>query len=156
MPTARFIGQPLRYYRREGSDYMKYGTLYYPSGALRFVGTYDETISFGEKSCLPIAGTKFREDGTRHMEGLFQRCGLYCGRIYYPSGKVKFVGIFNDKSGAITGRQPEDYYGPSYPVEGIFFAEGGQVLYNGKFKVVKFGGLNYPKVIVPEDYGSLN
>ena len=68
---------------------------------------------------------------------------------------MKFVGQFNDKHGEITGCKPEDYYGPSYPVEGTFYSEDGAVLYIGKFKVVKQGSLGYPKVIVPENFGSL-
>ena len=135
---------------------MKAGNLYYPSGALLFVGSYDET-SIGDDG-IPhrfYAGIEFYEDGTPHREGLFQLGGLYCGRIFYPSGKVKFVGQFNDKHGEFTGGKPECYYGPSYPVEGIFYSEDGAVLYSGKFRVRKQGNVGYPKVVVPENFGSL-
>lgn len=135
---------------------MKTGKLYYPSGALYFVGRYDET-SIGADG-LPYrlyAGTQFYKDGTPYQEGLFQWGGLYCGRIFYPSGKVKFVGQFNDKHGAITGSNAEDYYGPSYPVAGTFFSEDGAVLYEGPFTIIKIGSLGYPKVIIPKDFGPL-
>ena len=135
---------------------MKSGSLFYPSGALFFIGRYDEaTIGDDGIPYRLYAGTIFYEDGTPYQEGLFQWGGLYCGRIFYPSGKVKFVGQFNDKHGEITGCEPEHYYGPSYPVEGTFYAEDGTVLYSGKFKVVKQGSLGYPKVIVPENFGPL-
>ena len=135
---------------------MRAGTLYYPSGVIYFVGTYDETTIHENR--LPYrlcAGTKFYEDGTPHQEGLFQWGGLYCGRVFYPSGKVKFVGQFNDKHGEITGCEAEDYYGPSYPVDGTFFAEDGSVLYKGRFKIRKLGSLGYPRVIFPEGFGPL-
>lgn len=52
---------------------MKAGNLYYPSGALFFIGRYDET-TIGDDG-IPYrlyAGTKFYEDGTPYQEGLFQ------------------------------------------------------------------------------------
>lgn len=135
---------------------MKAGILYDSSGALYFAGRYDET-SIGEDGppYRLYAGTKFYKDGTPYQEGLFQWGGLYFGRIFYPSGRVKFVGSFNDKHGEITGCQPECYYGPSYPTEGTFYSEDGTVLYEGQFKVVKQGALEYPKVVIPKGFGPL-
>lgn len=135
---------------------MKTGTLHYPNGQVRFVGRYDDTkLDPDGQPYIFFAGVKFREDGTLWCEGIFQHGGLYYGRLFYPSGKLKFIGQFNDKHGAITGRKTESYYGPSYPVEGTFYAEDGSVLYQGAFKIQKQGSVGYPKVIVPEGFGSL-
>lgn len=135
---------------------MKSGTLYYPNGEVHFVGRYDDTkLGADGQPYSFFAGVEFREDGTLWREGVFQSGGLYYGRLFYPSGKQKFMGKFNDKHGILTGCAPEDYYGPSYPVEGTFYAEDGKILYQGKFKVRKCGSLGYPKVIEPEGFGSL-
>lgn len=135
---------------------MKTGMLYYPNGQLRFVGRYDDTkLDADGQPYVFFAGVKFREDGTLWCEGIFQHGGLYYGRLFYPSGKLKFIGQFNDKHGAITGCQPEGYYGPSHPVNGTFYAEDGSVLYQGTFQIQKQGSIGYPKVVVPEGFGSL-
>ena len=135
---------------------MRIGQLYYPTGELYFVGRYDESSIMNDG--LPYrlyAGIKFYKDGTVYREGIFQWGGLYYGREYYPSGKLKFLGQFNDKHGEITGGKPENYYGPSYPVKGIFYGEGGEILYKGDFTVCKRGSLGYPQVVIPEGFGSL-
>ena len=135
---------------------MKTGMLYYPNGQLRFVGRYDDTkLDTDGQHYLFFAGVKFREDGTLWCEGIFQHGGLYYGRLYYPSGNLKFIGQFNDKHGTITGRKTEGYYGPSYPVNGTFYAEDGSILYQGTFRIQKQGSIGYPKVVVPEGFGSL-
>lgn len=135
---------------------MKVGELYYPTGELRFVGRYDETAidSDGDPYKL-YAGVEFYKDGTVYREGIFQWGGLYYGRIFYPSGKLKFIGQFNDKHGTITGKEAESYYGPSYPKEGTFYAEDGTILYQGKFQIEKKGSIRYPRVVVPEGFGPL-
>ena len=135
---------------------MATGTLYYPSGQIRFIGRYDETKIDSSGQCYAfLAGVEFREDGSLRQEGIFQWGGLYYGRLFYPSGKLKFIGQFNDKHGTITNCRADDYYGPSYPVEGTFYAEDGAILYRGKFTVRKRGSLGYPQVIVPEGFGAL-
>lgn len=136
---------------------MAIGTLYYPSGQVHFIGRYDETKIDSTGQCYGLlAGIEFRENGTLWREGIFQWGGLYYGRLFYPSGKLKFIGQFNDKHGTITGCKPEGYYGPSYPVEGTFYAEDGSVLYQGAFRIRKQGSIGYPKVTVPEGFGSLS
>ena len=154
---VRFIGLDICRVRGKGGDAdTGFGEVYYPSGAIYFVGRYDETSM--DSDGIPYrlyAGTKFYEDGTPWQEGLFQWGGLYWGRIFYPSGKVKFVGRFNDKHGEITGCEPECYYGPSYPVEGTFYSERGDILYQGRFQIRKLGNAGYPQVIVPQNFGAL-
>ena len=135
---------------------MKAGIIYYPTGELYFMGTYDETAV--DKDGLPYklcAGVEFYKNGKVYQEGIFQWGGLYYGRVFYPSGALKFIGQFNDKHGTITGKQACGYYGPSYPVEGTFYGEDGTVIYRGKFKIRQVGSLGYPQVIVPEGFGPL-
>ena len=132
---------------------MQIGELYYPTGELWFVGRYEENPG-GEIYRLH-AGVEFYKDGTVYREGIFQWGGLYYGRVFYPSGKLKFLGQFNDKHGTITGNPPQHYYGPSYPVSGTFYAEDGSVLFQGEFQVRHQGSLGYPQVVVPEGFGSL-
>lgn len=135
---------------------MKVGALYYPTGELYFIGRYDETAM--DDKGIPyklLAGVMFYKDGTVYQEGIFQWGGLYYGRVFYPFGKLKFIGQFNDKHGAVTGQPAEEYYGPSYPVEGTFYSEDGTIIYQGKFQIRKQGSLGYPKVIVPEEFGPL-
>lgn len=130
--------------------------MYYPTGELYFVGRYDETALDSDGMPYKLyAGVMFYKDGTIYKEGIFQWGGLYYGRLFYPSGRLKFVGRFNDKHGTITGKQTPGYYGPSYPVEGIFYAEDGTVLYDGKFTIRQLGTLGYPQVVFPEGFGPL-
>ena len=132
---------------------MKAGILYYPSGEIRFVGSYDETALDETNTPYKLhAGVEFRKDGTIYREGIFQWGGLYCGRLFYPSGKLKFQGQFNDKHGAFTGKPAEHYYGPAYPTDGIFYAEDGSIIYQGPFKVMHRGSLGFPKVVIPEGF----
>ena len=101
---------------------MKTGQIYYPTGELYFIGRYDEnTIREDGIPYRLYAGVQFYRNGNVHMEGIFQWGGLFYGRLFYPSGKLKFIGQFNEKHGEITGAQPEDYYGPTYPLEGIYY-----------------------------------
>ena len=135
---------------------MKVGEVYYPTGERYFVGRYDETALDSDGMPYKLyAGVRFYKDGTVYQEGIFQWGGLYYGRMFYPSGKLKFIGQFNDKHGTITGKQTVGYYGPSYPVEATFYSEDGEILYQGKFQIQKQGSIGYPKVIVPEGFGPL-
>lgn len=135
---------------------MKVGEVYYPTGELRFVGRYDDTALDSDGYPYKFfAGVEFYKDGTVYREGIFQHGGLYYGRIFYPSGKLKFIGQFNDKHGTITGKRTVGYYGPSYPTEGTFYAEDGTILYQGRFTIRKNGSIMYPQVVVPEGFGPL-
>ncbi|MDD4081065.1 MAG: HD domain-containing protein [Eubacteriales bacterium] len=97
------------------------------------------------------AGRAYQRDGTLAAEGIFTLGGLLAGKMYYPSGQVKFDGRCNDKRAPGMG----NYYGPTYPLSGKFYAEDGTLLYEGEFKVEKMGNAGYPKVIFPEGFGSL-
>ena len=134
---------------------MKTGQIYYPTGELYFIGRYDEnTIREDGIPYRLYAGVQFYRNGNVHMEGVFQWGGLFYGRLFYPSGKLKFIGQFNEKHGEITGVQPEDYYGPTYPLEGIYYSENGEILYQGKFTICKRGNAGWPVVVEPEGFGA--
>ena len=98
------------------------------------------------------AGRTFYIDGTVSSEGIYTKGGLLAGKMYYPSGKLKFNGTCNDK------RSPEcgNYYGPTYPIKGQFYAEDDTLLYDGDFKIEHTGSAGWPKVIYPEGFGSLD
>lgn len=143
------------------------GKVYYQSGALCFDGEYDSEKSdvvdgvwIRERPCrggkgkyltmlLKYSGTLYYENGNKKAEGIFRWRGLRRGRMYYPSGALKYEGEFNDEKAS------GDYYGPSYPTHGKFYAEDGTLLYEGKFEITRIGSLGYPKVIIPEGFGAL-
>lgn len=91
-------------------------------------------------------GYEYYEDGMVKYEGILQRGGLYEGKYYYPSGRLKFVGRYNDRE--ING----GYYGPPYPINGTYYSEAGEILYRGRFEIRHEGGVGYPKVILPEGF----
>lgn len=95
--------------------------------------------------------TTYYEDGSVKCEGIFQKAGLFEGKLYYPSGQLKFEGKCNNKE-----REKSGYYGPSYPVSGRFYSEDGQLIYEGQFKVIHQGSLGYPRVMEPEGFGSIS
>lgn len=132
-----------------GADYLEatqhpfQGTIYYDTGELRYEGG---CVRLSESDSLESCGTgtEYYKDGTRKKQGLFQRRGLVCGRMYYPSGKLRFEGYCTEPSG----------YGPAYPTSGAFYGEDGTLLYQGTFRC-EFSGIGYPKVTMPENFGSL-
>lgn len=143
-------GNTIRNSRRKAN-----GKLYYPSGKLRFEGTYyaDDTNGVPDKEPFElIEGIEYFENGNKYREGHFQRAGLLVGKEYYRSGKLKFDGIFNDK---VNGTRTT-YYGPSYPIYGKYYDSKGKLIYKGNFKIRHKGGVSYPYIIFPEGYGSLN
>ena len=117
---------------------------YFPSGNVRRIAVRWEDINGYAKDL----GFEFYESGAIRFAGILQRGGLYQGREYYPSGGLKFAGQCNE-------REAGGYYGPPYPVEGKFFSGDGKLLYDGRFHVVRQGGVGYPKVTLPEGFGSL-
>lgn len=92
----------------------------------------------------------YNRDGSLFAEGIFTLGGLLAGKMYYPNGQVKFIGTCNDKNFLGKG----DYYGPTYPIEGQFFLETGELLHEGDFRITR-GGVGYPTVIHPEGFGSI-
>ncbi len=132
---------------------MAEGKLYYDTGELYFEGTYDDSDWNNLKPWKPtnlIEGIEYYRNGHKYREGRFQKAGLLKGREYYPSGGLKFEGQFNDKA-----HGHGSYYGPSYPVYGCFYGEDGTLLYEGRFTVRGMGGCGYPRVEIPEGFGSL-
>lgn len=118
------------------------GKCYYDTGELCYEGDC-VMLSWGQ-ICPCGHGTEYYKDGTVKQQGLFQRRGLVSGRMYYPSGKLKFEGYCREPSG----------YGPAYPTTGTFYDEEGNVLYTGAFQI-RTGGVGYPTVVIPEGFGSL-
>lgn len=93
-------------------------------------------------------GIEYFKNGTVYREGQFQHGGLFDGKVYYPSGSLKFEGRFNCR--AIDCY----YYGPTYPIYGRYYSPNGELIYQGIFKIKKLGNCGYPKVITPEGFGS--
>lgn len=118
------------------------GKILYDTGELRYVGGCVKPSGYKINPCG--MGIEYFKDGTIKMQGLFQRRGLACGRMYYPSGKLRFEGFFAEPLG----------YGPTYPTSGAFYGENGELLYKGVFQC-KFSGVGYPTVTVPENFGFL-
>jgi hypothetical protein len=132
-----------------GEDYLHatqnplQGKILYDSGELYYEGG---CVKLSTSQVCPCGiGIQYYKDGTIKKQGLFQRRGLVCGRMYYPSGKLRFEGYCVEPNG----------YGPAYPTYGTFYGEDGALLYQGAFSC-KFGGVGYPMVIVPENFGSLS
>ena len=132
-----------------GEDYLQAtrnpfkGKIYFKSGELRYEGDCVELST--SKVCPCGIGIEYYKDGIIKQQGLFQRRGLVCGRMYYPSGHLRFEGYCVEPSG----------YGPAYPRSGTLYDEDGAILYQGEFRC-RFGGVGYPIVTVPENFGSLS
>ncbi len=127
----------------EATQHPFQGRIYYETGELRYEGG---CVQPAGDSIMPCGiGIEYYRDGTLKKQGLFQRRGLVCGRIYYPSGTLRFEGYCVEPAG----------YGPAYPKSGAFYGEDGTLLYQGDFRCTS-GGVGYPKVIVPEGFGSLS
>ena len=133
-----------------GEDYLQatqhpfQGKIYYKSGELRYEGGCVKLTTFDLCPCG--IGLEYYKDGTIKKQGLFQRRGLVCGRLYYPSGKLRFEGYFcSDR---------EVGYGSVYPTNGTFYNKDGSINYEGDFDVIK-SGIGYPTVVIPENFGTL-
>ena len=70
---------------------------------------------------------EFYPDGKVKKVGYAVRAGLCEGRVYYPSGSLQYEGSFFRK-GELPG---SDYYGPTYPTQGRFYSESGELVYEG-------------------------
>lgn len=100
-------------------------------------------------------GFSFYENGKICSKGIFHGSGmLYKGTNYREDGTKRFKGICNDKHADYI-KYKTDYYGPSYPVYGTYYNEMGKREYRGKFKISHHGGVGYPYVEYPENYGSI-
>ena len=88
------------------------------------------------------AGTSYYPDGTKYQEGVFDVKGLVCGREYYPNGLIRFEGAYKIHKA----------YGPNPPVYGNYYDQTGSLIYSGEFQL-QYGGVGYPTVITPKNYG---
>ena len=89
-------------------------------------------------------GTAFFPNGKKYQEGMFYIKGLIYGKEYYPSGSLRFEGTYQLHKG----------YGPNYPVYGDCFDQDGHKVFGGALKIRK-GGVGYPMVVEPENFGPL-
>lgn len=90
-------------------------------------------------------GLGYHQNGRLIRIGFFQRGGLRRGIEFYPSGKLMFIGRYNDRD------HSREYYGPPYPERGLFFTKDGNLLYHGKVKVGFKGNAGWPYVAAPKD-----
>ena len=70
--------------------------------------------------------------------------GLTSGREYFPNGSLRFEGTYHIHDG----------YGPNYPLSGKCYNQEGALIYEGHVKV-RFGGVGYPMIQIPADYGPI-
>lgn len=131
-------------------DQSVYGKLYYDTGELYYEGYYTPPKHQALHHEPNGKGVCYYKNGVVYREGQFQHGGLFEGKEYYLSGKLKFKGRYNCRA---TDRS---YYGPTYPLFGEFYGEDGALIYKGKFEIQSQGNIGYPKVIKPEGFGSLN
>ena len=89
-------------------------------------------------------GRSFFSNGKVYQEGDFCIKGLIKGKEYYPSGNLRFDGTYKINKG----------YGPNYPIMGKCYDEDGNLYYEGQIRC-SFGGVGYPSVILPEEYGPI-
>lgn len=89
-------------------------------------------------------GKTFFENGNVYQEGEFGVKGLIKGKEFYPSGKLRFDGIFKICKG----------YGPNYPICGKCYDEDGNLYYEGEIQC-SFSGVGYPSVKIPANYGPI-
>ena len=116
-------------------DGVVWNKLYSKSGKV----TYEGYTLYGKPYG---AGTSYYANGNKCREGVFDIKGLVFGREYYPNGRVRFEGSYEQNHG----------YGPNFPVYGTYYSRDGQVIYSGNITVYK-SGIGYPTVKVPEDFG---
>ena len=89
-------------------------------------------------------GTVYYPNGTIYQEGIFGVKGFLGGKEHYPNGNLRFSGVYKLHRG----------YGPNHPAAGCFFDEEGKLLFEGQF-IIRYGGVGYPIVEIPEGYGSI-
>ncbi len=109
--------------------------LYSEDGNLCYEGFVLNGMPYG-------SGTSDFANHSIYQEGIFDIKGLVNGREYYPSGKLRFEGIYRICSG----------YGPNYPIYGRCFDEQGNLYFEGKL-TLRFGGVGYPIIVNPTEYG---
>lgn len=111
--------------------------LYDDEGFLVYEGYTLDHKAFG-------AGRTYYRDGSLNMEGVFGIKGLLCGRDYYSDGRIRFEGQFRINQA----------YGPNFPEYGIWYGRNGEMVYRGKFIVLR-SSLGWPRVYKPDGFGSV-
>ena len=89
-------------------------------------------------------GAEYYKNGKVFREGIWDIKGIVAGREYYENGQLRFEGIWRIHLA----------YGPNPPVYGSFFGKDGQLLYSGEFRI-RHGGVGYPSVVTPAEYGNI-
>ena len=89
-------------------------------------------------------GTAYYKTGKVFRDGIWDIKGIVSGREYYENGQLRFEGMWRIHLA----------YGPNPPVYGSFFDEEGHLLYSGEFRLT-YGGVGYPRVVKPAEYGSI-
>ena len=90
------------------------------------------------------AGTAYFSNGNKYQEGIFGIKGLIIGREYYENGNIRFEGSYRINRA----------YGPNYPINGRCYSKEGKQIWCGKIEIHR-GGVGYPIVEVPNDYGPI-
>ena len=116
----------------------KWKKIYSKDHKLMYMGFTIDGKPFG-------TGISYYENGNKCQEGVFDRKGLVYGKEYYQHGILRFEGVYTRNNG----------YGPNYPTYGTCYDEDGNEIYYGELKIRKMGSMGFPKVVRPEEYGSI-
>lgn len=119
------------------------GKLFFDDGMLKYEGGLDNGQRCGE-------GTEYYRTGEVHLKGTFEKAGLSEGTEYYKNGNIRYTGHYYHKH-----ENGGSYYGPTYPTEGKYYSEDGKLQYEGKFRIARQGGVGFPKVVIPENFGRI-
>ncbi len=95
---------------------------------------------------------EFYPDGKVEKVGFAVKAGLCEGRVYYPSGSLQYEGSFF-KKGELPG---SSYYGPTFPTQGKFYSESGELVFEGCPTIKRIGNASWPVVVVPEGFEHLH
>lgn len=115
-------------------DEIEYKKIFSEEGKLLYEGYTLHNAPYG-------FGTAYFDNGNIYREGIFDIKGIVQGKEYYPSGQLRFEGIW-----ALTGG-----YGPNAPYDGNAYGEDGKLIYSGKFEI-KRGGVGWPMIQKPKGF----
>lgn len=116
----------------------KWKKIYSKDHKLMYMGFTVDGKPFG-------TGISYYENGNKCQEGVFDRKGLVHGKEYYQHGILRFEGVYTRNKG----------YGPNYPTFGTCYDEDGNEIFYGELKIRKMGSMGFPKIVRPEEYGSI-
>lgn len=112
-----------------------FGQLLYEDNSILYEGEMYHGKPYGK-------GIVYFPDGVKYQEGIFGIKGLNAGQEYYPNGQVRFDGVYRVNRA----------YGPNAPWKGKSYDSQGVLLFDGEFRLTA-GGVGYPSVVEPEEYG---